>query len=73
MHFNKFALLKRAVKKLEMSKGTFILVSPLWEAQTRLASLLMLKVLEVRRLPFMDNLVTDLMTDKPPQSFTTSI
>jgi hypothetical protein len=32
--FPPFLLLKRVVKKLEMSKGTFILVSPLWEAQT---------------------------------------
>jgi hypothetical protein len=31
------ALLKRVVKKLEMLRGTFILVSPLWEAQTWLA------------------------------------
>jgi hypothetical protein len=54
------------MKKLETSKGTFILVSPLWEAQMWLASLLMLKVLEVRRLPFMEVLVTDLTTGKPP-------
>jgi hypothetical protein len=58
--FPPIALLKRVVKKLETSKGTFILVSPLWEAQTWLASLLMLKVFEVRRLPFMEDLVTDL-------------
>jgi hypothetical protein len=64
--FPPIALLKRVVKKLEMSKGTFILVSPLWEAQTWLASLLTLKVLEVRRLPFMEDLVTDLMMGKPP-------
>jgi hypothetical protein len=50
------------VKKLEMSRGTFILVSLLWEAQTWLASLLTLKVLEVRRLPFLEDLVTDLTT-----------
>jgi hypothetical protein len=53
--FTPIALLKRVVKKLETSQGTFILVSPLWEAQTWLASLLMLKVLEVRRLPFMED------------------
>jgi hypothetical protein len=64
--FPPIALLKRVVKKLETSKGTFILVSPLWEAQMWLASLLMLKVLEVRRLPFMDNLMTDMTTGKPP-------
>jgi hypothetical protein len=43
------------VKKLETSKGTFILVSPLWEAQTWLALLLTLKFLEVRRLLFMED------------------
>jgi hypothetical protein len=64
--FPPIALLKRVVKKLETSKDIFILVSPLWEAQTWLASLLMLKVLEVRQLPFMENLVTDLTTGKPP-------
>jgi hypothetical protein len=47
--------LLRVVKKLETSRGTFILVSPL-----------MLKVLEVRRLPLMEDLVTDLTMGKPP-------
>jgi hypothetical protein len=42
--FPPIALLKRVVKKLEMLRGTFILVSSLWEAQTWLASLLKLKV-----------------------------
>jgi hypothetical protein len=59
-------LLKRVVKKLETLKGTFILVSPLWVAQTWLASLLSLSVIELRQLLFMDNLVTDLMAGKPP-------
>jgi hypothetical protein len=59
-------LLKRKVKKLETLKGTFILVSLLWEAQTWLASLLTLTVLEILQLPFMDNLVTDLTTGKLP-------
>jgi hypothetical protein len=54
------------VEKLETSRGTFVLVSPLWEAQTWLASLLALKVLEVCRLPFLEDLVTDLTTGKPP-------
>jgi hypothetical protein len=39
---------------------------PFWEAQMWLALLPMLKVLEVRRLPFREDLVTDLMTGKPP-------
>jgi hypothetical protein len=59
-------LSSRVVKKMETSRGTFILISPLWEAQTWLASLLMLKVLEVRRLLFREDLVTDLTTGKPP-------
>jgi hypothetical protein len=42
--FPSIALLKRVVKKLETSRGTFILVSPLWEAQTWLALLLTLEV-----------------------------
>jgi hypothetical protein len=64
--FPPIPLLKRVVKKLETSKGTFILISPLWEAQTWLASLLSLTVVEVRWVPFIDNLVTDLTTGKPP-------
>jgi hypothetical protein len=43
-----------------------VLVSPLWEAQTWLASLLALKVLEVCRLPFREDFVMDLTTGKPP-------
>jgi hypothetical protein len=66
MLFPRF-LSSRVVKKLETSKGSFILISSLREAQTWLASLLSLTVLEVCRLPFIDNLVVDLMTGKPPQ------
>jgi hypothetical protein len=62
--FPPVALLKRVVKKLESSRGIFNLISPMWEAQTWLASLLTLKVLEVRRLPFREDIVTDLMS--PP-------
>jgi hypothetical protein len=64
--FPPIALLKRVVKTLETSKGTFILVFPLWEAQMWRASLLTLKVLEVCRLPFMEDLMTDMTTGKPP-------
>jgi hypothetical protein len=45
--FPPVALLKRVVKKLESSRGIFILISSIWEAQTWLATLLTLKVLEV--------------------------
>jgi hypothetical protein len=65
--FPPVALLKRVVKKMETSRGTFILISPLWEAQTWLASLLTLKVFEARRLPFLEDLVTDLTMGKPLQ------
>jgi hypothetical protein len=41
--FPPIALLKRVVKKMETSRGTFILVSPLWEAQTWLALVLTLE------------------------------
>jgi hypothetical protein len=58
--------LLRVVKKLETSRGIFILISPLWEAQTWLALLLTLKVLEVRQLPLREDLVTDLMMGTPP-------
>jgi hypothetical protein len=61
--FPPITLLKRVVKKLETSRGTFIMVSSFWKAQTWLASLLTLKVLEVCRL---EDLVTDLTTGKPP-------
>jgi hypothetical protein len=64
--FPPVALLKRVVKKKETLRGTFILISPLWEAQMWLALLLTLKVLEVRRLPFLEDLVTDLTMGKPP-------
>jgi hypothetical protein len=63
--FPTIAFLKRVVKYLETLRGTLILVSPLWEAQTWLALLLTLKVLEVRHLPFLEDLVTDLMMGKP--------
>jgi hypothetical protein len=65
--FPPICLLTRVVKKLEMLRGSFILISPLWEAQTWLASLLSLTVLEICQLPFIDNLVTDMTTGKPPQ------
>jgi hypothetical protein len=64
--FPPIPLIKKVVKKLESSRGTFILVTPLWPAQTWLASLLALDVVEVRRLPFFPSLVVDLKTGLPP-------
>jgi hypothetical protein len=66
--FPPIPLLKRVVRKLEVSKGIFLLVTPYWEAQTWFASLQSLPVLEVRRLPFHDALVVDLATGEPPPS-----
>jgi hypothetical protein len=64
--FSPISLLKRVIWKLELSRGTFLLVTPYWEAQTWFASLQALQVEDVRRLPFSDNLVIDLMTGEPP-------
>jgi hypothetical protein len=58
--------LKRVIRKLELSRGTFLLVTPYWEAQTWFASLQALQVEDVRRLPFSDDLVIDLTTGEPP-------
>jgi hypothetical protein len=66
--FPPIPLLKRVVRKLEVSRGVFLLVTPYWEAQTWFASLQALPVLEVRRLPFHDALVVDLVTGEPPPS-----
>jgi hypothetical protein len=64
--FPPIPLLKRVIRKLELSRGTFLLVTPYWEAQTWFASLQALHVEDVRRFPFSDDLVIDLTTGKPP-------
>jgi hypothetical protein len=61
-------LLKRVVRKLELSKGTFLLITPYWEAQTWFASLQVLQVVDIRRLPFHNDLIIDLSTGEPPPS-----
>jgi hypothetical protein len=66
--FPPIPLLKRVVRKLELSKGVFLLVTPYWEAQTWFASLQALQVLHIRRLPFHNDLVIDLSTGEPPPS-----
>jgi len=66
--FPPIALLSRVVRKLEVSRGVFLLVTPHWEAQTWFASLQALPVQEVRRLPFHESLVVDLVTGVPPPS-----
>jgi hypothetical protein len=64
--FPPISLLKRVVRKLETSMGTFLLVTPSWDAQTWFASLPALAVEDVRRLPMSTNLVIDLTTGEPP-------
>jgi hypothetical protein len=64
--FSPIPLLKRVVRKLELSRGVFLLVTPYWEAQTWFASLQALPVMDVRRLPFHDDLVINLSTGEPP-------
>jgi hypothetical protein len=64
--FPPIPLLKRVMRKLELSKGVFLLVTPYWEAQTWFASLQALQLLGVCRLPFHNDLVIDLSTGEPP-------
>jgi hypothetical protein len=66
--FPPIPLLNRVVRKLEVSRGIYLLVTPYWEAQTWFASLQSLPVLEVCHLPFHDALVVDLATGEPLSS-----
>jgi hypothetical protein len=66
--FPPIPLLKRVVRKLELSNETFLLVTPYWEAQTWFASLQALQVVDVYRLPFKNDLVINLSTGEPPPS-----
>jgi hypothetical protein len=66
--FTPISLLKRVVRKLEVSRGVYLLVTPYWEAQMWFTSIQSLPVLEVRRLPFHDALVVNLATGEPPPS-----
>jgi hypothetical protein len=66
--FPPISLLKRVIRKLELSRGTFLLVTPYWEAQTWFASLQALQVEDVRRLPYSDDLIIDLTTGEPPSN-----
>jgi hypothetical protein len=64
--FPPIPLLKRVIRKLELSRGMFLLVTPYWEAQTWFASLQALQVEDVRRLPYSDDLIINLTTREPP-------
>jgi hypothetical protein len=64
--FPPISLLKRVIRKLESSRGTYLLVTSFWDAQTWFASLQALAVEDVRRLPMSIDLVIDLTTGEPP-------
>jgi hypothetical protein len=64
--FPPIPLFKRVIRKLERSRGTFLLVIPYWDAQTWFASLQALRVEDVFCLPFNDDLIVDLTTGEPP-------
>jgi hypothetical protein len=66
--FPPIPLLKRVVRKMEVSRRIYLLVTPYWEARMWFASLQSLLVLEVRRLPFHDALVVDLASGELPPS-----
>jgi hypothetical protein len=64
--FPPIPLFKRVIRKLELSRGTYLLVTPFWDAQTWFASLQALAVEDIRRLPMNADLVIDLTTREPP-------
>jgi hypothetical protein len=63
--FPPIPLLKRVIRKLERSRGTFLLVTPYWVAQTWFGSLQALRVEDVRRFPFSNDLIVNLTTGEP--------
>jgi hypothetical protein len=69
--FPPIPLLKRVIRKLESSRGTYLLVTPFWDAQTWFASLQALAVEVVRRLLMSADLVIDLTTGEPPPNLET--
>jgi hypothetical protein len=64
--FPPIPLRKRVIRKLETSRGTYLLVTPYWDAQTWFASLQALDLEDVRSLPPSADLVIDLTTGEPP-------
>jgi hypothetical protein len=71
--FPPIPLLKRVMRKLELSRGTFLLVAPYRETQTWFTSLQALQVEDVRRLPFSNDLVIDLTTGELLQTWRGSV
>jgi hypothetical protein len=59
-------LLRQVAKKLESSRGVFLLVTLFWEAQLWFPYILTLNVIFVRRLSFSTDLLLDLTTGSPP-------
>ena len=58
-------IIPRVLQKIEVSSGTFILVTPFWPAQKWFASIQLLRVVEVRRIPPSPPVI-DLQTNEPP-------
>ena len=64
--FPPIPLVPRVIKKIRLSTGVIILITPFWTAQTWFPALLSLRVQEVRRLPYHPQLVIDLTIGSPP-------
>ena len=64
--FPPIPLIPRVIKKLRQAVGVYLLVTPFWTAQTWFPKLVSLSVSDVRRLPFLSNLVVDLTRGSPP-------
>ena len=62
------ALLPRTLNKIAVSQGEFLLVVPFWPTQKWFPVLLEMNILEVRRLPLLPDIVTDLTTQSPPRN-----
>jgi hypothetical protein len=61
--FPPIPLLKRVIRKLESFRGTYLLVTPFWDAQTWFASL---QALAVEDVPMSADVISDLTTGEPP-------
>ena len=64
--FPPIPLIPRVIQKLLQAIGDYILITPFWTAQAWFPKLTSLQVRDLRRLPYLDNLVVDLTTGRPP-------
>ena len=64
--FPPIPLIPRVIAKIRRSHGKFILITPYWPARSWFPDLLLLNIQEIRRLPFLPNLIVDLQTGAPP-------